>query len=45
MGKDCHGANGKDVVLKVPVGTQVYEEDGETLLADLTARRRARHAA
>ena len=23
-------------VLKVPVGTQVYEEDGETLLADLT---------
>src|SRR5476649_1632794 len=36
MGKDCHGANGKDVVLKVPVGTQVYEEDGETLLADLT---------
>jgi GTP-binding protein len=36
MGKDRHGANGKDVVLKVPVGTQVYEEDGETLLADLT---------
>jgi GTP-binding protein len=24
------------VVLKVPAGTQVYEEDGETLLADLT---------
>jgi GTP-binding protein len=36
MGKDRHGANGKHVVLKVPVGTQVYEEDGETLLADLT---------
>ena len=36
MGKDMHGANGKDVVLKVPVGTQVYEEDGETLLADFT---------
>jgi len=36
MGKDRHGANGKDKVLKVPVGTQVYEEDGETLLADLT---------
>jgi len=35
MGKDRHGANGADVVLKVPVGTQVYEEDGETLLADL----------
>ena len=36
MGKDRHGANGKDKVLKVPVGTQVYEEDGETLLADFT---------
>ena len=36
MGKDRHGANGKDVVLRVPLGTQVYEEDGETLLADLT---------
>jgi GTPase len=35
MGKDCAGANGKDVVLKVPIGTQVYEEDGETLIADL----------
>jgi GTP-binding protein len=38
MGKDRHGANGADAVLKVPVGTQIYEEDGETLLADLTAR-------
>ena len=36
MGKDRHGANGKDRVLKVPVGTQVYEEDGETLLFDFT---------
>jgi GTP-binding protein len=36
MGKDRAGANGKDVVLKVPIGTQVYEEDGETLVADLT---------
>jgi GTP-binding protein len=36
MGKDRHGANGKDAVLRVPVGTQVYEEDGETLLADFT---------
>jgi GTP-binding protein len=35
MGKDRHGANGADIVLKVPVGTQIYEEDGETLLADL----------
>lgn len=36
MGKDRHGAKGKDVLLKVPVGTQIYDEDGETLLADLT---------
>jgi GTP-binding protein len=36
MGKDRHGANGKDVVLRVPIGTQVYEEDGETLLGDFT---------
>jgi GTP-binding protein len=36
MGKDRHGAGGADVVLKVPVGTQIYDEDGETLLADLT---------
>ena len=38
MGKDRHGANGTDIVLKVPVGTQIYEEDGETLIADLTER-------
>jgi GTPase len=35
MGKDRHGANGADIVLKVPAGTQIYEEDGDTLLADL----------
>jgi GTP-binding protein len=35
MGKDRHGANGEDIVMKVPVGTQIYEEDGDTLLADL----------
>jgi GTP-binding protein len=36
MGKDRAGADGADVVLKVPVGTQIFEEDGETLIADLT---------
>jgi GTPase len=36
MGKDRHGANGGNVILKVPIGTQIYEEDGVTLLADLT---------
>jgi GTP-binding protein len=36
MGKDRHGASGADAVLKIPVGTQIYEEDGATLIADLT---------
>jgi GTP-binding protein len=35
MGKDRHGAGGEDAVLRLPAGTQIYEEDGETLLADL----------
>jgi GTP-binding protein len=35
MGRNLAGQNGADVVLKVPVGTQVYEEDRETLIADL----------
>ncbi|VAW23521.1 GTP-binding protein Obg [hydrothermal vent metagenome] len=37
MGKDRTGPNGDDIVLRVPVGTQVFEEDNETLLADFTA--------
>src|SRR5512143_3119256 len=36
MGKDRTGAKGEDVVLRVPVGTQVLDEDRETVLADLT---------
>ncbi|WP_213271368.1 GTPase ObgE [Hyphomonas sp.] len=36
MGKQRTGARGDDAVLKVPVGTQVYEEDQETMIADLT---------
>jgi GTP-binding protein len=36
MGKDRHGANGDDITLRVPAGTQIYEDDSETLLADLT---------
>ena len=35
MGKNRHGANGEDAHLRVPVGTQVLDEDRETLLADL----------
>ena len=36
MGRNRTGGKGADVVLKVPAGTQVYEEDNETLIADLT---------
>ena len=35
MGRGRHGAAGADITLKVPVGTQVLEEDKETLIADL----------
>jgi GTP-binding protein len=38
MGKDRAGAKGADVVLKVPVGTEILEEDNETVIADLDAR-------
>ncbi len=30
------GAAGKDLVIKVPVGTQIYEEDNNTLIYDFT---------
>ena len=36
-GSDRTGAGSDDVVLKVPVGTQIIAEDKETLLADLDA--------
>ncbi len=36
MGKNRHGGRGADAVLKVPEGTQIFEVDGETLIADLT---------
>lgn len=31
-----YGANSDDIILAVPVGTQIFEEDKETLIADLT---------
>jgi GTPase len=37
MGKERAGANGADLMLKVPAGTQIFDEDGDTLLADLVA--------
>lgn len=36
MGRNRHGAKGDSVTLKVPAGTQVFEEDGVTLICDLT---------
>ena len=35
MGRLRAGANSGDIVLKVPAGTQVFEEDNETMIADL----------
>jgi GTP-binding protein len=34
-GSDRTGAGAPDVVIKVPVGTQIFDDDQETLLADL----------
>jgi GTP-binding protein len=36
MGRNRSGPGGKDAVLKVPLGTQILDEDGETLIADMT---------
>jgi GTPase len=36
MGKNRAGAKGPDVVLKVPAGTEILDEDGETVIADMT---------
>ena len=35
MGKKKTGRNGRDLILKVPVGTQIFEEDNNTLIEDL----------
>ena len=35
-GRNRNGRKGEDVILKVPVGTQVFDEDQETMLADFT---------
>ncbi|HUA53177.1 MAG TPA: GTPase ObgE [Candidatus Sulfotelmatobacter sp.] len=36
MGKQRTGGTGASVTLKVPVGTEVLDEDGETVLCDIT---------
>ena len=36
MGSQRTGANGEDIILKVPVGTEILDEDQETVITDLT---------
>ncbi|MFT3689911.1 GTPase ObgE [Paenirhodobacter sp.] len=36
MGSQMTGRDGDDIVLKVPVGTEIIDEDEETVIADLT---------
>ncbi len=36
MGSQMTGAKGNDLVIKIPVGTEIVAEDGETVLADMT---------
>ncbi|MBY6065681.1 GTPase ObgE [Leisingera aquaemixtae] len=36
MGRQRTGKDGDDIVLRVPVGTEILDEDEETVLADLT---------
>ena len=36
MGQNCTGKRGEDLILKVPIGTQVFEEDNKTLIYDFT---------
>ncbi len=36
MGQNRAGAKGDDIVLKVPVGTEILDEEGEELIADIS---------
>ncbi|MDP5308948.1 GTPase ObgE [Paracoccus spongiarum] len=36
MGSQMTGRSGEDIVLRVPVGTEIIDEDEETVIADLT---------
>ena len=36
MGNNRTGKDGKDIILRVPAGTEVLDEDEETVIADLT---------
>lgn len=36
MGSNCTGKSAEDLIIQLPVGTQIFEDDKETLIADLT---------
>ncbi|NLN63705.1 MAG: GTPase ObgE [Myxococcales bacterium] len=36
QGRDCYGKSGSDTIIRVPVGTAIYDSDEDALLADLT---------
>ena len=36
MGRNRTGADGEDIIVKVPIGTQMFADDKESLLADFT---------
>lgn len=36
MGSNCTGKDGKDIYLRVPAGTEIMDEDQETVLFDIT---------
>lgn len=35
MGSDMAGPKGEDIIIKVPVGTEIVDEDGETVIVDM----------
>ena len=35
MGSEMSGAKGEDMIIKVPVGTEIVADDGETIIADM----------
>ena len=37
-GQNCTGKSGDDLILKVPLGTQVFEEDNKTLIFDFNKK-------
>jgi len=36
MGKGCHGKNSDDLIVKVPIGTIIYDNETDLIIADLT---------